>query len=205
MNLKNAFTRIMLYLISGVVAYLSLSVTTHFYYAFLETLIIVIAIIIGDLKKTIVRISRGIGVSITGFIIPLAFSIELVLRLYQILSRIVFDFVIGLIICILINYLNSITHRKIGVLLLDLLTPLLAISAISVITISKNGIESLLIIPLTIVLASFSSIIGLDLLNMKREPGKLYVLGGNHVFDAIFLESFLAPGLSYAILVLSAV
>lgn len=87
--------------------------------------------------------------------------------------------------------------------MLDLLIPLLTISAVSVIIVTKNNLDPLLVSPLSIVLGSFSSIIGLDLLNMRRELGKIYVFGGNNVFDAIFLETFLAPSLSYAILVLS--
>lgn len=203
MKLLNVFTKITLYIISGIVVFLSLSTATNTYYAVLEATIIIAVIIIGDLKGNFIRISKSIGLSITGFIIPFIFSIELILRLFTVFSSVVWDFFIGLIICIIINYLNSITYKKLGVLLLDLLIPLFTISAVSVIIITKNNLDPLIVIPFSIVLGSFSSIIGLDLLNIRREPGKIYVFGGNNVLDAIFLEAFLSPSLSYAILVLS--
>lgn len=92
MKLIHIFTRTTLYVISGIVTYLSLSTATNTYYAVLETTIIVAAIIISDLKKSFIRIGKSIGLSIAGFIIPFIFSIELILRLYNIFSSVALDF-----------------------------------------------------------------------------------------------------------------
>jgi hypothetical protein len=204
-NLLEITTKSLLLIVSFLIIYLVLALITNNLYALLEAIVMVIIIGLSDYLKIIIRLGNSIGFSLAGSLIPLIFSTELFIRTYSIISKVFIDLLVSIAIAIAINYLNSIRYDNIGVLLGDLMIPILLIASMNTIIILRHNIPYYYSFILSLIISSFSSFIGLDLLNMKgvRVNGKTYVFGGNHLLDAVFLETFLSPGVSFAILYLS--
>jgi hypothetical protein len=204
-NLSSITTKLLLLTITLLISYSALALVTNNLYALLEAVIIVIVISLSDYFGVIIRLNNGIGFSLTGSLIPLIFSTELFVRAYSVLSGIFIDLLIAIIIATIINYLNSMRYEDIGVLLGDLMIPILLIASMNTIIILRHNIPYYYSIILSLIIGSYSSLMGLDVLNMRgvRVNGRTYVFGGNHLLDAVFLETFLSPGISIAILYLS--
>ncbi len=167
-------------------------------YALSESLLITLIIIFSERRGFVIRVTRGIGVDLVGFLLPLIFSLEILIRNLNLFERILSDFLIALLLTVLVNYLNSMRSPVHGVILLDLIVPLLFTSGVVSVIVLRNGFPLAYSFIFGLVIGCFSSIIGLDVLNIKLVEGKVYVLGGNRLFDAVFLETFLSPSVSFA-------
>ncbi len=174
-----------------------------FIYALLESLLIVFIIIFSERKGFIIRITKRIGIDLVGFLLPLVFSLEVFIRNLDLFKSVLSDFLIALLLAVVVNYLNSMRSPVHGVILLDLIVPLLFTSGVVSVIVLRNGFPLVYSFIFGLVIGCFSSIIGLDVLNIKLVEGKVYVLGGNRLFDAVFLETFLSPSVSFAFSILA--
>ncbi len=197
--------KLLLLTVSLLTIYLALVFVTGRFYALLEAVVIVVVIGLSDYLGIIIKLGNNMGFSLAGSLIPLILSIELFIRTYEVLSKIFIDLLIAIILAIMINYLNSTRYKDIGVLLGDLMIPILFIASMNTIIILRHNIPYYYSITLSLIMGFYSSFIGLDILNIKGIGigNKTYVFGGNHLLDAVFLEAFLSPGISFAILYLS--
>ncbi|MCD6300656.1 MAG: DUF1614 domain-containing protein [Staphylothermus sp.] len=172
-------------------------------YAFLESFLIMLIAVFSERKGAVIRISKSIGVDLAGFLLPLIFSLEILVRNLNLFMEVWFDFLIALFLATIVNYLNSIRSPPHGIILLDLIVPLLFISGAVSVIVLRNELSLVYSFIFGPLIGCFSSVIGLDIFNIKIIEGKVYVLGGNRLFDAIFLETFLSPSVSYAITLLA--
>ncbi len=167
-------------------------------YALSESLLIILIIVFSERRGFVIRVTRRIGVDLVGFLLPLIFSLEVLIRNLNLFGSILSDFLIALLLAVIVNYLNSMRSPVHGVILLDLIVPLLFTSGVVSVIVLRNGFPLVYSFIFGLVIGCFSSIIGLDILNIKLVDGKVYVLGGNGLFDAVFLETFLSPSVSFA-------
>ncbi len=167
-------------------------------YALSESLLIILIIVFSERRSFVIRVTRRIGVDLVGFLLPLIFSLEVFIRNLNLFGSILSDFLIALLLAVIVNYLNSMRSPVHGVILLDLIVPLLFTSGVVSVIVLRNGFPLVYSFIFGLVIGCFSSIIGLDILNIKLVEGKVYVLGGNGLFDAVFLETFLSPSVSFA-------
>ena len=167
-------------------------------YALSESLLIILIIVFSERRGFVIRVTRRIGVDLVGFLLPLIFSLEVFIRNLNLFGSILSDFLIALLLAVIVNYLNSMRSPVHGVILLDLIVPLLFTSGVVSVIVLRNGFPLVYSFIFGLVIGCFSSIIGLDILNIKLVEGKVYVLGGNGLFDAVFLETFLSPSVSFA-------
>ena len=163
-----------------------------------ESLLIILIVISSESRGFVIRVTRRIGVDLVGFLLPLVFSLEVLIRNLNLFGSILSDFLIALLLAVIVNYLNSMRSPIHGVILLDLIVPLLFTSGVVSVIVLRNGFPLVYSFIFGLVIGCFSSIIGLDVLNIKLVEGKVYVLGGNRLFDAVFLETFLSPSVSFA-------
>ncbi len=167
-------------------------------YALSESLLIILIIVFSERRGFVIRVARRIGIDLVGFLLPLIFSLEVFIRNLNLFGSILSDFLIALLLAVIVNYLNSMRSPVHGVILLDLIVPLLFTSGVVSVIVLRNGFPLVYSFIFGLVIGCFSSIIGLDILNIKLVEGKVYVLGGNGLFDAVFLETFLSPSVSFA-------
>jgi len=172
-------------------------------YALSESLLIILIIVFSERRGFIIRVTRRIGIDLVGFLLPLIFSLEVFIRNLNLFGSILSDFLIALLLAVIVNYLNSMRSPVHGVILLDLIVPLLFTSGVVSVIVLRNGFPLVYSFIFGLVIGCFSSIIGLDILNIKLVEGKVYVLGGNKLFDAVFLETFLSPSMSFAFSILA--
>jgi len=172
-------------------------------YALSESLVIILIIVFSERRGFVIRVTRRIGVDLVGFLLPLIFSLEVFIRNLDLFKSILSDFLIALLLAVVVNYLNSMRSPVHGVILLDLIVPLLFTSGVVSIIVLRNGFPLVYSFIFGLVIGCFSSIIGLDVLNIKLVEGKVYVFGGNKLFDAVFLETFLSPSVSFAFSILA--
>jgi len=172
-------------------------------YALSESLLIILIIIFSERRGFVIRVTRRIGIDLVGFLLPLVFSLEVFIRNLDLFKSILSDFLIALLLAVVVNYLNSMRSPVHGVILLDLIVPLLFTSGVVSIIVLRNGFPLVYSFIFGLVIGCFSSIIGLDVLNIKLVEGKVYVFGGNKLFDAVFLETFLSPSVSFAFSILA--
>ncbi len=167
-------------------------------YALSESLLIMLIVVFSERRGFIIMITKRIGIDLVGFLLPLVFSLEVLIRNLSLFKSVLSDFLIALLLTILVNYLNSMRSPMHGVILLDLIVPLLFTSGVVSVIVLRNSFPLVYSFIFGLVIGCFSSIIGLDVLNIKLIEGKVYVLGGNKLFDAVFLETFLSPSISFA-------
>ncbi|MCD6196165.1 MAG: hypothetical protein J7J82_05220, partial [Staphylothermus sp.] len=131
-------------------------------YALSESLLIILIIIFSERRGFIIRVTRRIGIDLVGFLLPLIFSLEVFIRNLDLFKSILSDFLIALLLAVVVNYLNSMRSPVHGVILLDLIVPLLFTSGVVSIIVLRNGFPLVYSFIFGLVIGCFSSIIGLD-------------------------------------------
>lgn len=162
------------------------------YDASLISMVLVVSILLGSMY--VIRLNKPykLGVNIGGFIIPLAYSLEILYFTYTKTLFPIHVFLIDLLILSTIYYLVStyIVGYGIG---LPVIPTILLTSSTSIISL---GCNEAVCIPLSSVLGCLSIIIGVDMAKAMETSLKKkieFILGGAGINDIVVITSTLTP------------
>ncbi len=168
-------------------------------FGFLETILITLIFLVSE--KTNIWLGR-IGVNIAGFMVPLVFSTEIIIRGF--IGRYyvgVSSFIALLLVNAVIIAMASIYVSGVGVVV-DMVPPLVSSAGASLLlgTINNLGLYTYVYaFPLTF----YSVLIGLDIAGILRNKTGRMIIGGKGVLDALVLYPYLVPPLTILLYMLS--
>ncbi len=167
---------------------------------FLEALMITMVYLVGD--KTNIGLTRRIRVNVAGFMAPLIFSIEILIRGFIAGIAInALSFILLLAINAFIIVLASVYVSGTGIIV-DMIPPLVSSIGASILLGSLNNLGLYTYVyafPLTF----YSVIIGVDIMGIVRYKASRMVIGGKGVLDALVLYPYLVPPLTILLYMLS--
>ncbi len=170
--------------------------------ALVESVLVVLALVIGS-KYTFTLRGR-LGFNLGGFMVPLFFSIETYFRSYALINMVSADFLMALIISTLVCYFASFKVHHAGVFV-NLVVPLFVVSSLSSIIVLRHMIPIYYNAIISLLLGYLSVLFGVDILNYDFTHRRKYVIGGEGLFDALVVITFLSAGVSLAISLVASV
>jgi len=170
--------------------------------AVVESVLVALALVIGS--KHTLTLRGKLGFNLGGFMVPLFFSIETYLRSYALISMVSADFLMALIISTLVCYFASFKVHHAGVFV-NLVVPLFVVSSLSSIIVLRHMIPIYYSAIISLLLGYLSVLFGVDILNYDFTHRRKYVIGGEGLFDALVVVTFLSAGVSLAISLVASV
>lgn len=167
---------------------------------FLEALLVTTVYLVGD--KTNVGLTKSVRVNIAGFMAPLVFSTEILIRGFIAgIAVNILSFILLLVINAFIIFLASRYVSGTGIIV-DMIPPLVSSIGASILLGSLNNL-GLYTYAYAFPLAFYSVLLGVDILGIARYKAGRMIIGGKGVLDALVLYPYLVPPLTMLLCILS--